>query len=279
MRPIDSGFRQSDGSAPKPPKKKRCQTARRRSVLHPGGTASGPGGMAEWTIAAVLKTVNPSRFVGSNPTPSANLAAFPIKQSNLSAFPRRPKSGYTSRPPALRRSPSLPAIPPRACGHIHRHSGASRNPGRVVRSTVIPAQAGIQGAWSYPPPFRLPQPSFRRKPESRACGHIHRHSDFSVIPAKAGIYSLRWTPVFAGMTDPHLNHLKRNTTAAGAGLPSPHHRRRAPSDPLNPQIPKIRVKMMTPAGCRLRTPPVILNLCQVGKKIRFRQSPKEGNGH
>ncbi len=32
------------------------------------------GGMAEWTIATVLKTVNPNGFVGSNPTPSANRA-------------------------------------------------------------------------------------------------------------------------------------------------------------------------------------------------------------
>ena len=32
------------------------------------------GGMAEWTIATVLKTVNPHGFVGSNPTPSANWA-------------------------------------------------------------------------------------------------------------------------------------------------------------------------------------------------------------
>ena len=29
------------------------------------------GGVAEWTKAAVLKTANPSGFVGSNPTPSA----------------------------------------------------------------------------------------------------------------------------------------------------------------------------------------------------------------
>lgn len=29
------------------------------------------GGMAEWTIAAVLKTVGPKGSVGSNPTPSA----------------------------------------------------------------------------------------------------------------------------------------------------------------------------------------------------------------
>ena len=32
----------------------------------------GSGGMAEWTNATVLKTVNPHGFVGSNPTPSAS---------------------------------------------------------------------------------------------------------------------------------------------------------------------------------------------------------------
>jgi hypothetical protein len=30
-----------------------------------------PGGMAEWSMAAVLKTVSPKGDVGSNPTPSA----------------------------------------------------------------------------------------------------------------------------------------------------------------------------------------------------------------
>ena len=79
----------------------------------------------------------------------------------------------------------------RAYDHIHhhsgspnRHSGASRNPGRAIifpviptPPTVIPAQAGIQGARSSSPSFRLPQPSFRRQPESRAYGHIHRHPD------------------------------------------------------------------------------------------------------
>ncbi len=29
------------------------------------------GGMAEWTMALVLKTSKPQGFVGSNPTPSA----------------------------------------------------------------------------------------------------------------------------------------------------------------------------------------------------------------
>ena len=52
---------------------------------------------------------------------------------------------------------------------------------------------------------------------------------FFVIPAKAGIYALRWTPVFAGMTDPYLNHLKRNTTIgsitpANADESRPHYR-------------------------------------------------------
>ena len=68
--------------------------------------------------------------------------------------------------------PAPPAVIP-ACAGIQavwpyppsfrlpsRHSGATRN----------------LGVWSYPPSFRLPQPSFRLAPESRPCGHIHRHS-------------------------------------------------------------------------------------------------------
>ena len=34
-------------------------------------TTINPGGMAEWTMALVLKTSKPQGFVGSNPTPSA----------------------------------------------------------------------------------------------------------------------------------------------------------------------------------------------------------------
>ena len=60
---------------------------------------------------------------------------------------------------------------------------------------------------------------------------------FPVIPAKAGIYALQWTPAFAGATDPHLNHRKGNTTrvqldlaaarVAGRGAqPSSSHLRR-----------------------------------------------------
>ena len=87
-----------------------------------------------------------------------------------------------------------------ACGHNHRHCGASRNPGGVVIITVIAAQAGIQDVWPYAPSSRLPQPSLRRKPESMACGHMHRHSGLrrnpggvvipTVIAAQAGIYGV-----------------------------------------------------------------------------------------
>jgi hypothetical protein len=37
------------------------------------------GGMAEWSKAAVLKTVEGNTSVGSNPTPSANKIATQIK--------------------------------------------------------------------------------------------------------------------------------------------------------------------------------------------------------
>ena len=95
--------------------------------------------------------------------------------------------------PSFRRKPE-----PMACGHKPRHSGASRNLWRVAISpvipdppAVIPAKAGIYGVRPYPP-------SFRRQPESMACGHTPRHSGASrnlwrvaispVIPAPAGIY-------------------------------------------------------------------------------------------
>ena len=130
--------------------------------------------------------------------------------------------GVWSDSPSFRRKPES-----MACGHNNRHSGASRNLWRAVRSTVIAAQAGIQCV-------RLDPPSFRRKPESMACGHMHRHCGASrnpgrvvictiipaspaVIPAQAGIYAPRWTPVSAGMTGPYLNHLKRNIAPAVGG--------------------------------------------------------------
>ena len=58
---------------------------------------------------------------------------------------------------------------------------------RVVIFTVIPAQAGIYTC-------RLHYRSRRLR---------------RWILAKAGIYALRWTPVFAVATDPHLNPLIR----------------------------------------------------------------------
>ena len=42
---------------------------------------------------------------------------------------------------------------------------------------------------------------------------------FPVIPAKAGIYALRWTPVSAAMTDPHPNRLNRTTATAPTAFP------------------------------------------------------------
>ena len=44
---------------------------------------------------------------------------------------------------------------------------------------------------------------------------------FPVIPAKAGIYALRWTPLFAGMTSPYPNHPKRNTASPDGQPPPP----------------------------------------------------------
>ena len=91
---------------------------------------------------------------------------------------------------------------------------------------VIPAKAGIYTLRWTPvlPSFQF-SPSFRRKPESTRCdrlrfsperrAHTNHPTGFSVIPAfppfqffpvipaKAGIYALRWTPVFARATGPH----------------------------------------------------------------------------
>ena len=65
--------------------------------------------MAEWTNAAVLKTVNPpAGFVGSNPTPSANTGI--LRQANRKT-PKAAARGY----PDLSSQParfSLPRIEP-----------------------------------------------------------------------------------------------------------------------------------------------------------------------
>ena len=138
------------------------------------GESRNPGRVVTFTVIPAPQTVIPA-------------------QAGIYALRSRSPS-FRLLQPSFRRKPES-----MRCGHTHRHSdspnrhsGASRNPGRVVTFTVIPAQAGIQGVWSHSPSFRLPP---------------------TVIPACAGIYALRWTPVFAGMTGPYLNHLKRNTTA------------------------------------------------------------------
>ena len=58
-------------------------------------------------------------------------------------------------------------------------------------------------------------PSFRRKPESiRRGGHREHWPNLptTVIPAKAGIYTLQWTPAFAGATDPHHTDFPRHSS-------------------------------------------------------------------
>ena len=72
--------------------------------------------------------------------------------------------------------------------HDGTRQASHRRPQRSQSSALIP------------PPFQFP-PSFQ----------------FSVIPAKAGIYALRWTPVFAAATDPHLGHMAIFTV-----IPLPH---------------------------------------------------------
>ena len=67
--------------------------------------------------------------------------------------------------------------PRRHSGSPNRHSGASRNLWRTVMFTVTPAPPAVIPAQAGIYPCRLPQPSFRRKPESMAYGHIHHHSD------------------------------------------------------------------------------------------------------
>ena len=44
-----------------------------------------PGGVAEWTMAAVLKTANPHGFMGSNPIPSARSRCARVKDCQLNS--------------------------------------------------------------------------------------------------------------------------------------------------------------------------------------------------
>ena len=75
--------------------------------------------------------------------------------------------------------------------------------------TVIPAQAGIY-------PLRFPIIPISTVIPAQAGIYTLRFPIipiFPVIPAQAGIYTLRCTPVFAGATDPRLNHPKGNITS------------------------------------------------------------------
>ena len=106
---------------------------------------------------------------------SRNLGQYCVNHPYAEAAPNR---HYRIPQPSFRRKPeSMPAAS--IADSPNHHPGASRNPCLPAPSpspsTVIPAQAGI---YACRPHCRLPQPPFRRKPESKACGHLHRHSGF-----------------------------------------------------------------------------------------------------
>ena len=143
--------------------------------------------------------------------------------------------------------------------------------------------------WSYPPSFRLPQPSFRRKPESMLAGSITVAGDVR-----------RCIPAFAGMTvvgapkrrkqtpdcgksqydhTPSKETLPQTLTSkapracplcppprpaiapARASLQPPRRRNDAPHPARqipNPKSRKIPDQMVTPAHCRSRNPPIII---------------------
>ena len=151
--------------------------------------------------------------------------------------------------PSLRRKPESMAYghihrhsasPSRHSASPHRHSGASRNLWRTVIFTVIPDPLPQ-------PSFRLPHPSFRRKPESMAYGHVHRHSGSpppsfrrkpesmlarspnrhsgasrnlrlppppAVIPAQAGIYPCRLPQPSFRLPQPSSRRKPESTLAA-----------------------------------------------------------------
>ena len=94
----------------------------------------------------------------------------------------------------------FPVIPLSRHSDSSRHSGASRH----LRPTI--------------------SPSFRRKPESTPY-------DFPVIPAQAGIYAPRRTPVFAGITAPYTNHQIENAA------PRPPRQNPAKFTPIMPPSP------------------------------------------
>ena len=192
----------------------------------------------------------------------------------------------------LRHSAGFSVIPDfSSFRRFFRHSGESRNLHAAMDSGFRRSDG------STPPPHRqrfqagglfFVIPVFSVIP-------VFRHSaGFSVIPAKAGIYTLRWTPVFARATDPHLNHPKRNTTPAPTrplrpgSNPAicqgePLSALSAPPCPLSsPDQSKIPQNPRQNDDTGPLPPPNPLRHTQSmsgGEKIRFRQSQKEGNGH
>ena len=127
-------------------------------------------------------TASPNRHSGAsrNLCPGA-FGADPVRAAPQPSFRRKPESMPAG---------PITGSPNRHTASPNRHSGASRNLCLPASSpptptaipalpTVIPAKAGIYACRPHhrlpQPPSHLPQPLFWRKPESRACGHIHRH--------------------------------------------------------------------------------------------------------
>ena len=132
-----------------------------------------------------VTTVSPNRHSGASRNPVQHCVNHPYAKAAPNRHYRIPQPSFRRKPesrPGRIRSRPRPGGPP------NRHSGASRNLGRVVNSpsfrhqpefsatlrtiptpkqppTVIPAKAGI---YACRPHCRLPQPSFRLAPESRA---------------------------------------------------------------------------------------------------------------
>ena len=188
-----------------------------------------------------------------------NIANHPYAEAAPTVIPA--KAGiHARRPhcrlpqPSFRRKPeSMPAGP--IADYFNRHSGASRNPcppaPLPTTSTVIPAQAGIHACQ---PHCRLPQPSFRRKPESMPAGLItdslNRHSGASrnpclppplptpstVIPVQAGIHAYRphcRLPQPSFRRKPESSAALREPSLRRSG-PQPSSRRKPESMPAGP---------------------------------------------
>ena len=118
-------------------------------------------------------------------------------------------------------------------------------------------------------PRRFDFPVIPAVPSSRLC----RHSGFSVIliysviPAQAGIYALRRTPLFAGMTAPYLNHPKRNT-ASPDGRP-----------PRQPPPPGCIIKSVAPrrGAIRTATAPAVASMAKSARnRVSYPPPPPSG---